>query len=45
MRKLFENMDNENQRKKHEYKKNDSVTDSKYTIQDIHYVMMHHLHI
>ena len=45
MRRLFENMDDNNQRRKHNYKKHDTIADKKYMIEDVHYMMQYHLHI
>ncbi len=45
MRRLFENMDDEIKREKHQCKKRNSIEDKKYSIEDIHYMMQYHLHI
>lgn len=45
MRRLFETIDNEDIKTKHNFSKASKDKKNKYTIEDIHYAMMYHLHI
>jgi len=45
MRQIFEDLREDDKRTKHNFRKSNRVNETKYKIEDVHYVMMYHLHI
>ncbi len=45
MRQVFETIDNEDVKIRKSFRESNRNKDKKYTIEDIHYVMMYHVHI